>query len=47
MAGSPILNVRRAWLCNNVEENRQPLAVSERGFAFDMKPFRIVTVRVE
>ncbi|MCL5744526.1 MAG: polysaccharide lyase family protein [Acidobacteria bacterium] len=44
---SPILNVERAWLCNSVEETQRPLTVSPGGFSFDVKPFEIVTVRLE
>jgi hypothetical protein len=44
---SPILNVDRAWLCTSVEENRQPLTVSGGGFSFNVKPFEIVTVRLD
>ena len=41
------LKVARARLCNSVEENQRPLTGGARGFGFDMKPFGIVTVRVE
>jgi hypothetical protein len=43
----PILNVERAWMANGVEENRRPLAVTPRGFTVEVKPFEIVTVRLE
>lgn len=43
----PIMAVDRAWLSNSVEENQHPLAVSAGGFDFDVKPFQIVTVRLE
>jgi alpha-mannosidase len=44
---SPILNVEKGWLCNGVEENQRPLTVSQAGFSFAVKPFEIVTVRLE
>jgi hypothetical protein len=44
---SPVLNVDRAWLCNSMEENRQPLTVAGGGFSFNVKPFEIVTVRLD
>ena len=42
-----LLSLERGWLCNTVEENQRPLTVSARGFSFDVKPFEIVTVRLE
>jgi alpha-mannosidase len=44
---STILNVERGWRCNSVEENQEPLTVSPHGFSFSVKPFGIVTVRLE
>lgn len=44
---SLVLNLERAWLCNSVEENQRPLTVSPGGFSFDVKPFGIITVRLE
>lgn len=44
---SPILRLERVWLCNSVEENQRSLTVSPRGFSFNVKPFEIVTVRLE
>ena len=43
----PILNLESGWICNAVEENRQPLSVSPHGFSFAVKPFEIVTVRLQ
>jgi hypothetical protein len=43
----PILQVQAAWMCNAVEENQQPLETTGHGVAFAVKPFQIVTVRVE
>ena len=44
---STIVNVEKGWLCNSVEENQEPLTVSPHGFSFSVKPFGIVTVRLE
>jgi alpha-mannosidase len=43
----PILQVRGAWMCNAVEENQQTLTTTAQGLSFPVKPFQIVTVRVE
>jgi alpha-mannosidase len=43
----PILQVRGAWMCNAVEENQQALTTTAQGLSFPVKPFQIVTVRVE
>jgi hypothetical protein len=43
----PILNLESGWICNAVEENHQPLSVSPHGFSFAVKPFEIVTVRLQ
>jgi len=34
-------------MCNAMEENQQPLETTSHGLAFAVKPFQIVTVRVE
>ncbi|MGA9058775.1 MAG: glycosyl hydrolase-related protein [Terriglobia bacterium] len=44
---SPVLDIQSAWLCNAMEENQQSLAVSEKGARFSVKPYEIVTVRVQ
>jgi hypothetical protein len=44
---APLLPVKLAWLCNALEENQQPLAVSGHTVSFPVHPFQIVTVRVE
>ena len=44
---SPLLKVQSAWRCNSVEEKLQRLEVSPQGFNFAVKPFEIVTVRLE
>jgi hypothetical protein len=43
----PIVNLQNAWLCNAMEKNQQPLAVSGHHLEFPIKPFGIVTIRVE
>jgi hypothetical protein len=43
----PILNVQNAWLCNAMEKDQQPLAVSGHHLEFPIKPFEIVTVRLQ
>jgi len=43
----PILQVQSAWLCNAMEENQHSLETTAHGLAFAVKPFQIVTVRVE
>jgi hypothetical protein len=43
----PILQVEAAWMCNAMEENQQPLSTAAHGLSFAVKPFQIVTVRVE
>jgi alpha-mannosidase len=43
----PIVQVEAAWMCNAMEENQQPLSTAAQGFSFSVKPFQIVTVRVE
>jgi hypothetical protein len=43
----PILQVEHAWMCNAMEENQQPLTTAAHGLSFSVKPFQIVTVRVE
>jgi len=44
---SPILDIQSAWRCSAMEENQQPLAIAEKGVKFDVKPYEIVTARVE
>ena len=44
---TPILNVESAWMCDALERKQGPLSVSSRGFSFSVKPFQIVTVRLE
>jgi alpha-mannosidase len=43
----PILDLQSGWICNAMEKNQQPLTVSGHSFEFPVKPFEIVTIRVE
>jgi hypothetical protein len=43
----PILQVQAAWMCDAMEQNQQPLSTAAHGLTFSVKPFQIVTVRVE
>jgi hypothetical protein len=43
----PILNLQTGWICNAMEKNQQALSVSGHGFQFPVKPFEIVTIRVQ
>jgi hypothetical protein len=43
----PILQVKAAWRCTAMEEDQDPLSTVEHGLTFSIKPFQIVTVRVE
>jgi alpha-mannosidase len=44
---TPLVDVRSAWMADALERNQAPLAASAHGFHFSVKPFQIVTVRVE
>jgi alpha-mannosidase len=44
---TPILNVESAWMSDALERKQGPLSVSSHGFRFSVKPFQIVTVRLE
>ena len=43
----PIVALQSAWICNAVEECKDSLPVSPHFFTFDIKPFQIVTVRIQ
>ena len=43
----PILQIQAAWMCNAMEENQQPLSTAAHALTLSVKPFQIVTVRVE
>jgi hypothetical protein len=43
----PILNLQNGWICNAMEKNQRPLAVSGHTLQFPVKPFEIVTIRVQ
>ena len=44
---TPLLDVKAAWMTDALESNQGPLASSSYGFGSSVKPFQIVTVRVE
>jgi len=44
---SPLLEVKSASMCDALERKQETLSVSAHGFAFSVKPFQIVTVRLE
>jgi alpha-mannosidase len=44
---TPILNVESAWMSDALERKQGSLSVSSHGFRFSVKPFQIVTVRLE
>ena len=46
-AETVLLNVQSAWMADALERNQAPLTTSPHGFRFPVKPFQIVTVRVE
>ena len=43
----PLLEAKSAWMCDALERKQGPLSVSRHGFEFTVKPFQIVTVRLE
>ena len=43
----PILKLTSGWMCNAVEKNQERLPVSEHSFDFPVKPYGIVTVRLQ
>ena len=43
----PILEVEAAWMCTAMEEKQQPLSTASHELSFSVKPFQIVTIRVE
>jgi hypothetical protein len=44
---TPLFEVKSAWMCDALERKQRPLSVSRHGFEFTVKPFQIVTVRLE
>jgi hypothetical protein len=44
---SPLLAIESAWLATAMEENQRVLPVSADGLRFAVKPFQVVTLRVE
>jgi hypothetical protein len=43
----PILNLQSGWICNAMEKNQRLLTVSGHRLEFEIKPFEIVTIRVQ
>jgi alpha-mannosidase len=44
---SPLFQVKSAWLNDALERKQGPLQVLPYGFRFSIKPFQIVTIRLE
>ena len=45
--GIPTLDVKTAWLTDALERNLSRLSIFPHGFRFSVKPFQIVTVRLD
>jgi alpha-mannosidase len=43
----PMLNLRSAWICNAMERNDRPAPISGHSLEVPVKPFEIVTLRLE
>ena len=44
---TPFVDVKSAWMSDALERKQGPLSTSSHGFTFSIKPFQIVTVRLE
>ena len=44
---TPLLEVKSAWMSDALERKQGPLQVLPHGFRFSVKPFQIVTIRLE
>jgi alpha-mannosidase len=44
---TPLFGVKSAWLNDALERKQGPLSSSPHGFRFSVKPFQIVTVRLQ
>ena len=44
---TPLLDLQSAWMSDALERKQGALSVSPHGFGFSVKPFQIVTVRLE
>ena len=42
-----LLDVKSAWMSDALERKQSALSVSPHGFGFSVKPFQIVTVRLQ
>jgi alpha-mannosidase len=43
----PVVDLQAAWTCNAVEKCKDPLSVTQHDFTFAIKPFQIVTLRIQ
>jgi hypothetical protein len=43
----PLLNTQSAWNCNLMEQKGDLLPLSPHGFSFPIRPFQVITVRVQ
>jgi hypothetical protein len=43
----PLLNTQSAWNCNLMEQKGESLPLSPHGFSFLIRPFQVITVRVQ
>ncbi len=44
---TPLLDVKSAWMSDALERKTGPLSITSHGFRFPVKPFQIVTVRLQ
>jgi len=44
---TPLLDVKSAWMSDALERNQSALSVSPHGLRFSVRPYQIVTVRLE
>jgi alpha-mannosidase len=44
---APLLAVRAAWMSDALERKQEALSVSAHAFRFEIKPYQIVTIRLE
>jgi len=44
---TPLLDVKSAWMSDALERNQRALSVSPHGLRFSVRPYQIVTVRLE
>jgi alpha-mannosidase len=44
---TPLLDVKSAWMSDALERNQSALSISPHGFRFPVRPYQIVTVRLQ